>query len=142
MSLGSLGDLASLGNFADLGNMGDLPKLGGLGNAGTFSSFFSNMFGSFGHLDKVSGGEGTQAGTGATVDPEALISNLVSMATAAVNAAVSSGLLTQTQANTIISSLTPTMTELVHKILDAGLNLDSQAADWASFGSFWMAHHH
>jgi hypothetical protein len=159
-SLGSLGELASLGNFAklgnlanpgsipdlekfaDLGNMANLPKLGDLGGAGNFSSFFSKMFGSFGHLGNVSAGVGSQAGTGATVDPQTLISNLVSMATAAVNAALSSGLLTPAQATTILQSLTPTITELVHKLLDAGLNFENQAAGWASFASSWMGHHH
>jgi hypothetical protein len=160
VSLGSLGDLASLGNFANLGNlanlgklpdlgkfanlgnMGDLPKLTEMGSAaGNFSSFFSNMFGSFGHLANVSAGAGSQAGTGATVDPQALISDLVSMATAAVNSALSAGLLTPTQANTILASLTPTITDLVHKLLDAGLNLGNEAAGWASFASSWMGHH-
>lgn len=161
VSLGSLGDLASFGNFANLGNlanlgklpdlgkfanlgnMGDLPKLTETGSAaGNFSSFFSNMFGSFGHLANVSAGAGSQAGTGATVDPQALISDLVSMATAAVNSALSAGLLTPTQANTILASLTPTITDLVHKLLDAGLNLGNEAAGWASFASSWMGHHH
>jgi hypothetical protein len=118
VSLGRLGDLASLGNFA---NLGDLPKLGDMGSAA---------------------GSGSQAGTGATVDPQTLISDLVSKATAAVNAASSSGLLTPTQANTILQGLTPTITKLVHKLLDAGLNLGNEAAGWASFGSSWMGHHH
>jgi hypothetical protein len=156
-SLGSLGDLARLGNFAklgnlanlgsipdleklaDLGNMANLPKMGDLGGAGNFSSFFSNMFGSFGHL---ASGAGAQAGTGATVDPQPLISSLVSMATAAVNAALSAGLLTPTQASTMLASLTPTITELVHKLLDAGLAFGNQAAGWASFASSWMGHDH
>jgi urease accessory protein UreF len=157
MSLGSLGDLASLGNFAklgdlenlpdldklaDLGNMSNLPKLGDLGSAGNFSSFFSKMFGSFGRLGNVSAGAGTQAGTAANVDPQTLISNLVSMATAAVNAALGAGLLTPTQATTILSSLTPTITELVHKLLGTGLNLGNQASAWASFASSWMGHDH
>jgi hypothetical protein len=161
VSLGSLGDLASLGNFANLGNlanleklpdlgklanlgnMGDLQKLGDMRSAaGNFSSFFSNMFGSFGHLGNVSAGAGSQAGTGATVDPQTLISDLVSMATAAVNAALSAGLLTPTQANTILQSLTPTITDLVHKLLDTGLNFGNEAAGWASFASSWMGHHH
>jgi hypothetical protein len=160
MSLGSLGDLASLGNFAslgklgdpgnlpdleklaDLGNMGNLPKLGDLGSAGNFSSFFSNMFGTFGHFGNVSAGAGSQAGTGANVDPQTLISNLVSMATAAVNAALGAGLLTPTQATTILSSLTPTITDLVHKLLDAGLNFGNQASAWASLASSWMGHDH
>jgi urease accessory protein UreF len=147
-SLGSLGDLASLGNFANLAdpgklaslaNMGDLPKLGDMGSAANFTSFFSNMFGSFGN---GSAGTGSQAGTGGTVDPQTLISDLVSMATASVNAALSAGLLTPTQANTILTSLTPTITDLVHKILDTGVNLGNQAAGWASFASSWMGHHH
>jgi urease accessory protein UreF len=157
MSLGSLGELASLGNFAklgdlgnlpdldklaDLGNMANLPKLGDLGDAGNFGSFFTKMFGSFGQFDNVSAGAGTQAGTAANVDPQTLISDLVSMATAAVNAAVSAGLLTPTQANTILSSLKPTITELVHKLLDAGLNFGNQASAWASFATSWMGHDH
>ena len=124
MSLGSLGDLASLGNFAKLGNLAHQD----------FKSFFSDMFGSFGNLG--------QANPGASIDPQALISSIVSMATDAVNAALSAGLLTQAQASTILSNLAPAITNLVHKLLDAGFNLGNQAAGWASLGSSWMAQLH
>jgi urease accessory protein UreF len=146
MSLGSLGDLASLGNFANLGklahlgnfanigNMDDLPGMAKLGGIGDFKSFFSNMFGSFGNLG--------QAKPGANIDPQALISSIVSMATDAVNAAVSAGLLTQAQASTILAGLTPAITNLVHTILDASSSLENQAAGWASLGSSWMAQLH
>jgi urease accessory protein UreF len=146
MSLGSLGDLASLGNFANLGklahlgnfanigNMDDLPRMAKLGGIGDFKSFFSNMFGSFGNLG--------QAKPGANIDPQALISSIVSMATDAVNAAVSAGLLTQAQASTILAGLTPAITNLVHTILDASSSLENQAAGWASLGSSWMAQLH
>jgi urease accessory protein UreF len=131
-SLGSLGKLASLGNFANLGSLashakladpGDLQDLANMddhGDIGDFKSFFRS----------------------AATDPQTLISSLVSMATASVNAAVSAGLLTQAQATTILSNLTPAITNLVHKLLDAGSNLENQAAGWASLGSSWMAQLH
>ena len=124
-TLGSLGKLASLGNFA---------KLGKLDGTGDFKSSFINMFGSFGNLG--------QANPGANIDPQALISSIVSMATDAVNAALSAGLLTQAQASTILAELTPAITSLVHTTLDASSNLQNQAAGWASLGSSWMAHLH
>ena len=124
-TLGSLGKLASLGNFA---------KLGKLDGTGDFKSSFINMFGSFGNLG--------QANPGANIDPQALISSIVSMATDAVNAAVSAGLLTQAQASTILAELTPAITSLVHTTLDASSNLQNQVAGWASLGSSWMAHLH
>jgi urease accessory protein UreF len=133
-SLGSLGKLAHLGDFAKIGNVHDLPGMGKLDGIGDVKSFSSNMFGSFGNLG--------QANPGAKIDPQALISSLVSMATASVNAAVSAGLLTQAQATTILSNLTPAITNLVHKLLDAGSNLENQAAGWASLGSSWMAQLH
>ena len=92
------------------------------------------MFGSFGNLG--------QANPGANIDPQALISSIVSMATDAVNAALSAGLLTQAQASTILAELTPAITSLVHTTLDASSNLQNQAAGWASLGSSWMAHLH
>ena len=153
-SLGSLGKLASLGNFAnlgslanhakfaDLGDLQDLTSMEDHGDIGDFRSFFRNMFGSFSSLGKISAGAGGQAGAGATIDPQTLISSLVSMATAAVNAAVSAGLLTQAQATTILSNLTPAITNMVHKLLDAGFNLQNQAAGWASLGSSWIAQFH
>ena len=153
-SLGSLGKLASLGNFAnlgslashakvaDLGELQDLANMDDHGDIGDFRTFFRNMFGSFGSLAKIPAGAGGQAGAGATIDPQALISSLVSMATAAVNAAVSAGLLSQAQATTILSNLTPAITNLVHKLLDAGFNLGNQAAGWASLGSSWIAQFH
>ena len=124
-TLGSLGKLASLGNFA---------KLGKFDGTGDFKSSFINMFGSFGNLG--------QANPGANIDPQALISSIVSMATDAVNAALSAGLLTQAQASTILAELTPAITSLVHTTLDASSNLGNQAAGWASLGSSWMAHLH
>jgi urease accessory protein UreF len=132
--LGSLGKLAHLGDFAKMGNMHDLPGMGKLDGTGDFKSFFSNMFGSFGNLG--------QAKPGANIDPQALISSIVSMATDAVNAASSAGLLTQAQASTILAGLTPAITNLVHTILDASSNLENQAAGWASLGSSWMAQLH
>jgi len=150
-SLGSLGKLASLGNFAnlgrlanyakfaDLGDLQDLANMDDQGDIGDFKSFFHNMFGSLG---KISPGAGGQAGAGATIDPQTLISSLVSMATAAVNAAVSTGLLSQAQATMILSNLTPAITDLVHKLLDASSNLQNQAAGWASFASSWIPQHH
>ncbi len=146
MGLGSLGNLASLGNFAKLGklphlgdlanigDMDDLPGMSKLDGIGDFKNFFSNMFGSFGNLG--------QANPGANIDPQALISRIVSMATDAVNAAVSAGLLTQAQASTIVAELTPAITDMVHKLLDTGFNLGNQAAGWASLGSSWMAQLH
>ncbi|TMK46352.1 MAG: hypothetical protein E6G66_12005 [Actinobacteria bacterium] len=131
-SIGSLGNLASLGNFANLGSLANHAKLADLGDLrdlanmddhgdiGDFKSFFRS----------------------ATTDPQTLISSLVSMATASVNAAVSAGLLTQAQATTILSNLTPAITNLVHKLLDAGFNLGNQAAGWASLGSSWIAQFH
>ncbi|HEY2668489.1 MAG TPA: hypothetical protein VGK51_16790 [Actinomycetota bacterium] len=165
-SLGSLGKLASLGNFANLGSLanhapeaplkapdknkladpGDLQDLANMsehGDIGDVKNFFHNMFGSFGNLQKISAGTGTQAGAGATVDPQTLISSLVSMATAAVNAAVSAGLLTPAQSSMILSNLTPAITDLVHKLLDAGSKLENQgAAGWASLASSWIAQFH
>jgi urease accessory protein UreF len=114
-SLGSLGKLASLGNFANLGSLANHAKFADLGDLQT---------------------------AGATIDPQTLISSLVSMATAAVNAAVNAGLLSQAQATTILSNLTPAITNLVHKLLDASSNLQSQAAGWASLASSWMAQLH
>jgi hypothetical protein len=65
------------------------------------------------------------------------------MATAAVNAAVSAGLLTPAQSTVILSNLTPAITDLVHKLLDAGSKLENQgAAGWASLASSWIAHFH
>jgi urease accessory protein UreF len=145
--LANLGDFASLGNPANFGNLanpGNLGNLSGFANlgsaakAGDFSSFFSKMFGSFGSFGKMAG----QAGAGATPDPQALISSLVSMATAAVNAAVSAGMLTPAQANMILASLTEKITTLVHKLLDASLKLESDASGWASMGSAWFGNHH
>ena len=153
-SVGSLGKLASLGNFANLGglanhakfaDLGDLQNLANMedhGDIGDFTRFFHNMFGSFGNLGKITPGAGGQAGAGATIDPQTLISNLVSMATAAVNAAVNAGLLSQAQASTILSNLTPAITDLVHKLLDASSNLQNQAAGWTSLASSWMAQLH
>src|SRR5439155_16704312 len=86
MSLGSLGNLASLGNFAklgslakhgdladlgelqDLADMDDVPRLGDLSHMGDFSTFFRDMFGSFGSLGKISAGAGDKADAGTTVD--------------------------------------------------------------------------
>jgi len=55
---------------------------------------------------------------------------------------VGAGLLTQPQATMILSNLTPAITNLVHKLLDAGLTLGNQASSWASFASSWMSHDH
>jgi len=136
-SLGSLGKLASLGNFANLGGLANHAKFADMGDLQT--NFFHNMFGSLG---KASPGAGGPAGAGATIDPQTLISSLVSMATAAVNAAVSAGLLTQPQATMILSNLTPAITNLVHKLLDASSKLENQAAGWASLAPSWMAQLH
>jgi urease accessory protein UreF len=114
-SLGSLGKLASLGNFANLGSLANHARFADLGDLQT---------------------------TGATIDPQTLISSLVSMATAAVNAAVNAGLLSQAQATMILSNLTPAITNLVHKLLDASSNLQNQAAGWASFASSWIPRLH
>lgn len=118
-SLGSLGKLASLGNFANLGGLANHARFADLGDLQTN---FSRA--------------------GATIDPQTLISSLVSMATAAVNAAVNAGLLSQAQATMILSNLTPAITNLVHKLLDASSNLENQAAGWASLASSWMGQLH
>jgi len=153
----SLGDLASFGNFANfgkvahlgdftkIGNMNDLPGMGKLHDIGDFKSFFSNMFGSFGNVGPeapLKAPDNGKTNPGANIDPQALISSIVSMATDAVNAAVSAGLLSQAQASTILAELTPAITKLVHTVIDASSNLENQAAGWASLGSAWMTHLH